>query len=73
MINCSKTGVGFFSRQQLKPSTVIVMRISSSSRGPIDAGQFHMVTAMVRWCQEGVSLEGEPGFRIGAKRLLPAV
>lgn len=76
LIDCSEAGIGLFSREAIKKRQVILLRVcetppSHISTWPKEAGQFHMIAANVRWCQESISTDGEPGFRIGLMRLQP--
>jgi hypothetical protein len=77
MTDCSKTGVGLFAAQQVRPHTILLLCTVPGASGngaqwPAEAGRFHMISAEVRWCQPWTSPDGRRGFRIGAKRLMPA-
>ena len=78
MIDCSEAGVGLFTPYPVRPYAIILLRACQAlsdgvQKRPADAVRFHMLSAEVRWCQEGFSADGHPGFRIGVARLLPAV
>ena len=77
LLDSSEFGAGLYSPERLDTGAVILLRAVASmdetgeNRWPSEAGQFHMVSARVRWCREGQSPDGVPGFRIGVQRLLP--
>jgi len=76
LIDCNEGGVGFFSPEPMKRGEVVLLRVcqesqQDTSRWPQEAGQFNMLTAKVRWCLEGCSVEGSSGFRVGVQRMLP--
>lgn len=76
LTDCSEGGVGLFSREAMKRGEVILVRVCDdlpprTSYWSKEAGRFHMITVKVRWCQEGFSTGGEPGFRMGLMRLPP--
>jgi len=76
LIDCSEGGVGFFSPEPVKKGEVVLLRVCQesphdTSRWPQEAGQFNMITAKVRWCIEGRTVESTGGFRVGVQRMLP--
>jgi hypothetical protein len=79
LIDGSETGLGLFTPYPVRTRAILVLRAcqdmspDGAHHSPADSVRFHMVSAEVRWCQEGYSPDGRPGFRVGVVRLLPAV
>jgi hypothetical protein len=76
LIDSSQGGMGVCTSDVLKRGTIIVLRMNektpaTATRWHQEAGQFNLVTAKIRWCQELRSDSGASVFRIGVQRLLP--
>ena len=78
LLDSSEFGAGLYSPEKLDKGAVILLRSLNGVKDerrencwPSEAGQFHMVSARVRWCREDISPDGVPGYRIGVQRLLP--
>ena len=76
LVDCSEGGVGLLSPERMKRGEVVLLRVCAesardTSRWPEEAGQFHMITAKVRWCFENFSEKDGAVYRVGVQRLLP--